>query len=261
MCLIFLSIDDHPKYKLIVAANRDEFYQRKTAPVAEWQDHPNVIGGRDLEAHGTWMAMTKDGKIGMVTNYRDLKNINPNAPSRGHLVTDFLFNNDNPEPYLKEIHLKASAYNGFNLIIGSADQLYYYSNYQSRIKKLTKGFYGLSNHLLETPWPKVARGKEKMGAVLSKADVDPHAIFNVLLDERIAADDQLPDTGLDIERERALSAMFIKTPNYGTRCSTVVLVDNNNTVSYIERVYDLKTFAFSEKVFSWKLNITQLQNG
>jgi uncharacterized protein with NRDE domain len=253
MCLIFISVNDHPKYKLIVAANRDEFYQRKTAAVSEWHDHPGVIGGRDMEAQGTWMAMTKGGKIGMVTNYRDLKNINPSAPTRGQLVTDFLFNDYDTESYLKEIHLKASQYNGFNLVIGSLDELYYYSNYQSKIVKLNKGFYGLSNHLLDTPWPKVKRGKEKMKSVLSQSDPRPSALFEVLTDEKIAPDDQLPSTGLDIERERALSAMFIKSPNYGSRCSTVVLVDNDNNVSYIERVYDLETFDHTEKEFDWKI--------
>jgi uncharacterized protein with NRDE domain len=149
--------------------------------------------------------------------------------------------------------LKASQYNGFNLVIGSLDELYYYSNYQSKIVKLNKGFYGLSNHLLDTPWPKVKRGKEKMKSVLSQSDPRPSALFEVLTDEKIAPDDQLPSTGLDIERERALSAMFIKSPNYGSRCSTVVLVDNDNNVSYIERVYDLETFDHTEKEFDWKI--------
>lgn len=253
MCLIFLSVNDHPKYKLIVAANRDEFYKRKTAAVSQWHDHPDVIGGRDLEAQGTWMAMTEGGKIGMVTNYRDLKNINPNAPTRGQLVTDYLFNGYEAESYLKDVHLKALQYNGFNLVIGLLDELYYYSNYQSKIIKLHNGFYGLSNHLLDTPWPKVKRGKEKMRSVLSQSHLDPGALFEVLKDENIASDDQLPNTGLDIERERALSAMFIKSPDYGSRCSTVVLVDNNNNVSYIERVYDLETFDHTEREFNWKV--------
>ncbi len=253
MCLIFISINDHPKYKLIVAANRDEFYARNTAAVSVWLDHPDVIGGRDLEAQGTWMAMTKGGKIGMVTNYRDLKNLKLNAPTRGLLVTDFLFNGYKAEPYLKDVDLKASQYNGFSLLVGSIDELYYYSNYQSRIIKLTQGFYGLSNHLLDTPWPKVKRGKEKMASVLTSHDFGSSALFEVLRDEKIAPDNQLPNTGLDIERERAVSAMFIKSPNYGSRCSTVVLVDKENNVSYSERVYNPETFDHTEKEFKWKV--------
>jgi len=249
MCLIFISLNNHPQYKLIVAANRDEFYQRKTTPAHYWKDHSQILGGRDLEANGTWMAMTKSGKIGMVTNYRDLKNINPNAPTRGHLVSDFLANGDQAAPYLKEVHRKAAEYNGFNLVVGEVNDLYYYSNYQSKIVKLEAGFFGLSNHLLDTPWPKVQKGKEKMLPAISAGTVDPNKLFEILRDEQIAPDDQLPNTGLDIERERALSAMFIKTPNYGSRSSTVILVDNKNRVTFQERVYNLETFDYTESKF------------
>ena len=252
MCLIFLSINNHPKYKLIIAANRDEFYARKTAAADYWKDFPKIIGGRDLEAMGTWMAMTKSGKIGMVTNYRDLKNINPNAPTRGLLVSDFLINDYQSEEYLKEIHLKADQYNGFNLLVGTIGQLYYYSNYQSKIIKLEAGTYGLSNSLLDTPWPKVKRGKEIFSSAINHYEIAIESIFEILEDESIAPDDQLPNTGLDIERERALSAMFIKTPNYGSRCSTVVLVDKDNQVSYSERVYDLETFDFNQQEFHFE---------
>ena len=160
MCLIFISTNNHPNYKLVVAANRDEFYSRKTSPARYWPDYPEIVGGRDLEAQGTWMAMAKSGKIGMVTNYRDLKNINPNAPTRGLLVSDFLINGSDPDEYLKDIHLKADLYNGFNLVIGNPDQLFYYSNYQSKIQQLKPGNYGLSNALLDTPWPKVHEVKK-----------------------------------------------------------------------------------------------------
>lgn len=253
MCLIFISINNHPKYKLVVVANRDEFYARNTAAADYWSDHKEILGGRDLQAKGTWMAMTKKGKIGMVTNYRDLKNINPHAPSRGHLVSDFLLNGDDALAYLKEIHVSANHYNGFNLVIGKADELYYYSNYQTKIKKLENGFHGLSNHLLDTPWPKVQRGKEKIQSIIARDIVLPIDLFEVMRDEQIAPDNQLPDTGLEIERERALSAMFIKTPQYGSRCSTVILIDRQNNVTFSERVYDLKTFAFADKRFDWQL--------
>lgn len=253
MCLIFLSINDHPKYKLIIAANRDEFYARKTAAADYWTDHPEIVGGRDLEAMGTWMAMTKSGKIGMVTNYRDLKNLNPNAPTRGLLVSDFLTNDYQSEEYLKELHLKADQYNGFNLLVGDMNELYYYSNYQSKILKLEAGTYGLSNALLDTPWPKVKKGKEKFALAIGEDVIEVDRLFQMLQDEGIALDNELPDTGLDLERERALSAMFIKTPNYGSRCSTVVLVDRNNQISYSERVYNLKTFEFSRRDYTFKV--------
>lgn len=254
MCLIFISIKDHPRYKLIVAANRDEFYKRKTAPASYWDDFPEVLGGRDLEAQGTWMAMTRSGKVAMVTNYRDLTNINPAAPSRGQLVSEYLFNGYNPDEYLKEIHEVAHQYNGFNLVIGNHEDLYYYSNYQSKIIRLESGFYGLSNHLLDTPWPKVKKGKAKMEPILKQERIDPIMLFEILRDEEIAPDHELPKTGLELERERALSAMFIKTPNYGSRCSTVILVDKENKIDFIERVYDLNNFDYTEQRFTWTID-------
>lgn len=251
MCLIFLSVQDHPHYKLIVAANRDEFYQRKTAPADYWQDHPEILGGRDLEAHGTWMAMNKKGHIAMVTNYRDIRNIKPVAPSRGALVTNYLLETGSPENYLNQLVLKDDAYNGFNLIVGSAEELWYHSNYKKGVYRLSPGLYGLSNHLLDTPWPKVERGLEKMREILTADEISSDSLFEVLVDDVIASDDKLPDTGVGLERERALSSMFIKSPGYGTRCSTVVLVDKSNNVQFSERVYDLKTFASTQRDFNF----------
>src|SRR5882762_1670383 len=257
MCLIFLSLHQHKTYKLIVAANRDEFYARKTVAAEFWSDHPEIVGGRDLEARkpdgtcGTWMAMNKNGRIAMVTNYRDLKNIKSIAPSRGHLVTDFLLSDESPEKYLKSIEPNASLYNGFNLIVGNAEELFYLSNYKKGIVKIEDGFHGLSNHLLDTLWPKVTKGKEKMKPLFGEKKIKSAKILDALYDEQQAPDDQLPDTGVGLERERMLSSMFIKSPNYGSRCSTVVTIDQQNKAQFIERVYDLKTFEFTEKSFSF----------
>lgn len=253
MCLIFLSLNNHPNYKLIVAANRDEFYARKTAPAHFWEDNPNILGGRDLEASGTWMAMNKNGKISLVTNYRDPANINPHAPSRGQLVSDFLINNDSLEEYLKKVHANGSEYNGFNLLTGNPDELYYLSNYKSGIQKLESGIYGLSNHLLDTPWPKVKRGKEKFGRAVSKSVIDPEVFFEFLYDEQRADDPLLPDTGIGLERERALSSMFIKSDGYGTRCSTIVLIDRKNNVLYSERTYNVATFEHNTLSFQFQI--------
>ncbi len=253
MCLIFISIRNHPTYKLIVAANRDEFYQRKTEPASFWTDHPGIVGGRDLEASGTWMAMSKNGKISMVTNYRDPLNINPKAPSRGQLVSDYLLNGSPPKEYLKSIKVNGKVYNGFNLIVGSADELYYYSNYAEAVEEIQPGLHGLSNHLLNTPWPKVNKGKEKMKSILASTDIDPVKLFDLLYDDSKAADEKLPETGVGLERERMLSSMFIKSPGYGTRCSTVVMIDHANDVYFSERVYDLKTFEYTSRVFEFKI--------
>lgn len=253
MCLIFLSLNNHPSYKLIVAANRDEFYQRQTAPADFWADQPNIVGGRDLEASGTWMGMNKNGRISMVTNYRDLKNLKQQAPSRGALVSDYLIGEELPETYLKKIEPQASAYNGFNLLVGDSHSLYYLSNYKEGVHRLESGIYGLSNALLDTPWPKVERGKQNFEQVIKHSVIDANQLFELLRDEQRSPDEKLPDTGVGLERERMLSSMFIKSPNYGTRCSTVLLVDKQHQVTYMERVYDLQTFDFTTRTFTFSL--------
>ncbi len=252
MCLIFLALNHHPAYKLIVAANRDEFYNRKTAAAGYWNDFPHIIGGRDLEAQGTWMAMTTSGKISMLTNYRDPHHIRPDAPSRGHLVADFLENDVTAADYMKHVEIHSKEYNGFNLIVGTPGELLYHSNYKEGVVRIESGLHGLSNHLLNTPWPKVERGKQKLSALLTNQTVEAEQLFEFLYDDRTATEN-LPDTGIGIERERALSSMFIKTPNYGSRCSTVVLVDHHDHVQFSERVYDLTTFRYSLSQFEFNI--------
>ncbi|MEK6780060.1 MAG: NRDE family protein [Bacteroidota bacterium] len=254
MCLIFFSLKQHPVYKLIIAANRDEFYNRQTAVADFWLDYPNILGGRDLEANGTWMGMTKSGKISLLTNYRDPKNLNPNAPSRGCLVSDYLEQKIPLVDYLKQIEPRAHEYNGFNLLVGNPEEFFYLSNYKTGIDKITSGLYGLSNHLLETPWPKVMRGKQKLEELLKSNLVTSQKLFEFLYDEEQASDDQLPETGIGLERERVLSSMFIKSPDYGSRCSTVILVDQQNQVEFSERVYNLNTFEHSTKTFRFSID-------
>jgi uncharacterized protein with NRDE domain len=253
MCLIFISIHQHPDYKLIIAANRDEFYNRKTAAADYWKENPNILGGRDLEAHGTWLGVTRTGRISLLTNYRDPAHINPNAPSRGLLVSNYLESKDNPEVYLSDVVKKGNQYNGFNLLVGSCDEMWYYSNYGQGMKRLNSGLHGLSNHLLDTPWPKVKRGKELLKPLLVKRPVSAEDLFDFLLDDKRADDQDLPDTGIGIERERALSSMFIKSPGYGSRCSTVIMVDKVNNLFFAERVFDTETFAFTERKFDFKI--------
>lgn len=254
MCLIFIALKNHSKFKLVVAANRDEFYDRQTAPASFWKDHPDILGGRDLEAMGTWLGVTKSGRICMVTNFRDMKNINPNAPSRGKLVTDFLLDKTTGEEYLKKVETRAKKYNGFSLIAGTFDSLYYLSNFKDGIILLNSGLFGLSNHLLETPWPKVEKGKSELQVLLKAPHINADDLFRILSDEKISADAQLPDTGVGLELERALSAAFIKSPGYGTRSSTVILVDYNNHVAFHERVYDPVTSGFNNQSFQYTIS-------
>lgn len=253
MCLIFIALKNHPKYKLVVAANRDEVYGRETAPASFWTDHPQIVGGRDLEAMGTWLGMTKSGRIAMVTNFRDLRNIKAKAPSRGKLVTDYLLEKTSAETYLEKLEVHAKDYNGFSLIAGTSDSLFYLSNYKDGIIQLNSGLFGLSNHLLETPWPKVERGKLQIQKLLKAPELSVNDLFRVLSDETISPDENLPDTGVGVDLERLLSPAFIKSDGYGTRSSTVILVDYSDHVSFNERVYDPSTSTFSYRTFQFAI--------
>ena len=235
-------------------ANRDEFYERPTSKADFWDDHPDLLAGRDLEANGTWMGVTRQGRISMLTNYRDLANIKPNAPSRGHLVSDFLTAPFKPKNYLETLEQAGRKYNSYNIVLGTIDDLWYYSNEGERIYQLGSGVYGLSNHLLNTEWPKVTKGKEKLEHLLSSDDFGPSNLFDAMFDDNIAPDNQLPDTGVGLERERWLSSMFIKSPKYGTRCSSAIMVDNDNNLQFVERTYDLNTFDFTEVNKKFKIS-------
>jgi uncharacterized protein with NRDE domain len=235
MCLILLAHDAHPRCRLVVAANRDEFYERPTAPAAWWPDAPEVLAGRDLRGGGTWMGVTRGGRFAAVTNFRDTAPAAPDAPSRGHLVGGFLRGAGSPDAYLRALAPRAGEYAGFNLLVGEGEELRYLGNRGGAARALAPGVYGLSNALLDTPWPKVERGKAGLAAALAGGDIDPEALFGVLWDAEPAPDGRLPDTGVGMERERMLSSPFIRSPEYGTRASTVLLVGRDGRVSFTER--------------------------
>lgn len=238
MCLLLLAIKAHPVYKLVIAANRDEYYDRPTAPASFWDHRPDLLAGRDLRAGGTWFGITKKGRIAAVTNYRDPVSLKSHAPSRGELVSDFLTGKETPEEYLAGLNLKAGGYNGFNLIVGTKDQIYWYSNRGNGTLCLVPGIYGVSNHLLDTSWPKVSRGKAALEEALSdQTGPSPESLFDMLFDRSIPGDDSLPDTGVGLEWERILSSIFISSPNYGTRSSTLLLIDQNDHVTFMERTH------------------------
>ncbi|MEM7107588.1 MAG: NRDE family protein [Bacteroidota bacterium] len=252
MCLILFSHQNHPTYRLVVAANRDEFYRRPTEVAKFWKDQPTVLAGQDVEAGGTWMGLSKSGRFSMLTNYRDPQNIQSSAPSRGRLVSNYLINEKDPESYLQEIEEAGQRYNGFNLICGSRDDLYYYGNYQSGVHRVNPGTHGLSNALLDTPWPKVIKGKAKLDQVLQKEVIDIESLFALLFDDVKADESDLPDTGVGLEHEKMLSPVFIKSPNYGTRCSTAVLITHANEILFAERTYDINDFSSSTVSFQFK---------
>lgn len=238
MCLITFALDAHPAYRLVVAANRDEFYARPTAPAAWWADAPDVLAGRDLREGGTWMGVTRAGRFSAVTNYRDPGLAQKAAaPSRGALVADFLRGAADAESYIRGLEARAGEYNGFNLLVGDDGGLFYLSNRTEGVRRLEPGVYGLSNALLDTPWPKVVRAKRAMADALALAEGDAWdaPLWEALADRVIAADDSLPDTGVGAERERLLSPPFIRTDVYGTRASSVMTIARDGEVRFIER--------------------------
>lgn len=237
MCLIVFSYKEHPQYDLIFAANRDEFYNRPTEPAKFWDEQPDVLAGKDLKAGGTWLGITRRGSFSALTNYRDMAVSKDNPPSRGHLVLDYLTNGSDPKAYLEKVDEKAELYNGFNLLAGTPDELMYYSNELQKIEQLSPGLYGLSNHLLNTPWPKVEQARKDLQQAIDQDEITEERLFELLKHDVPAPDDTLPSTGLSLELERAVSSVFIKTKGYGTRASTVVLIDKEGHVTFSERRY------------------------
>ena len=238
MCLILFSYKLHPDYRLILAANRDEFYDRPTASLDYWSDHPDVLAGRDLKGNGTWLGITRNGRLAAVTNYREPAPHRDNAPSRGILIRDFLIGNSSPEHYLKAVSKKSKAYNGFNLIAGDPSGLYYYSNRASHVRRLQPGLYGISNHLIDTAWPKIQRGKDLLQGQLSgRKKIDIEKIWGILADQWLPADKALPDTGVGLEWERILAPLFISSPDYGTRSSSIVLMEYSGRTTFMERTH------------------------
>ena len=238
MCLILFSYELHPDYRLILAANRDEFYSRPTASLDYWLDHPAVLAGRDLKGNGTWLGVTRSGRLAAITNYRESAAHMQDAPSRGILIRDFLTENSSPERYLKTVSKKSEAYNGFNLIAGDPSGLYYYSNRAGRVRQLQPGLYGISNHLIDTAWPKIQRGKGLLKDQLSgREKIDIEKIWQVLADRSLPADEQLPDTGVGLQWERILAPLFISSPEYGTRSSSIVLMEYSGRTTFMERTF------------------------
>lgn len=242
MCLILIGWHAHPGFPLIIAANRDEFFTRPSKPVHFWADSPDILAGRDLSAGGTWMGITRQGRFAALTNYREPAKTRLDAPSRGTLVSNFLRSRESAADYLTALDASGSAiYSGFNLLCGSlADGLWHYSNRHdlpgTAIKRLEAGIYGLSNHLLDTPWPKVAKGKSALTLALSALPREA-PLFDLLRDESICEDSELPRTGVSLDWERTLSAAFVRTPSYGTRACTVLRLDQEKFVSFDEQTW------------------------
>jgi uncharacterized protein with NRDE domain len=238
MCLILFSYNTHPDYTLVFAANRDEFYDRPSQPLAFWEDSPDILAGRDLEGGGTWLGLTVSGRIAAITNFRDTSSIIENAPSRGLLVSRFLSGSQSARHYLENIKTSKMPYNGFNLLVGDSSGLFYYSNRGGTIQKISPGIYGLSNDLLNTPWPKVQKGKAMLEELLvTENHLDGFKILDILKDTTVPPDKMLPDTGVGLERERMLSPLFIESDVYGTMSSSVILVKQTGEALFLEQTH------------------------
>ena len=240
MCLLVFAWMNHPRYRLVVAANRDEFHDRPAAPLGWWAGNDRVLAGRDLRAGGTWIGVTRNGRFGAVTNFREVE-APPvaDAPSRGGLVPDYLAGETTPGGYLEKLNGAAAACAGFDLVAGDRESLQYLAKrFSASPRRLEPGNYGLGNHALDTPWPRLMRARERFDGALAADRPGVGELFELLADREPATGAALPGSGLPHDLERAMSAPFVLHERYGTRCSTVLLAGHDGRTVAAERRYD-----------------------
>jgi len=239
VCLILFAWQAHPRYSLVVAANRDEFHQRPSAAADFWEDDPHILAGRDLQAGGTWLGITRSGRFAAITNYREpLVPETPLERSRGHLVRDYLNDDGAPLPYARELLSQGSAYSGFNLLLGTPGSLAWVSNRSDEALTVSAGSHGLSNHLLDTDWPKVHSGRARLDKLLEDENLEPEALFELLTDQALTPGEIPERLEERLAPEQLMKHYFIVSPVYGTRCSTVLLVGRDGSVQFVERQFD-----------------------
>lgn len=252
MCLIVFAYDSHPVYQLILGANRDEFRERPTEPAGFWADAPHILAGRDKRAGGTWLGVTTGGRLAAIANYRDPRQQVDDPPSRGMLVAGFLKETrQTPEAFHGMLNRDGARYDGFNLLYGTVSELQYFTNRGGSSGPVSPGVHALSNHLLDTGWPKAVVARERLETIVQQAEIDPEQMFQALADPAPFAEG-LPDTGIGPERERFLSPVFIDGEEYGTRSTTVLLIDRSGGVVFMERTFthtpltpETRRFAFT----------------
>ena len=239
MCLILIAWRAHPRYPLIVAANRDEFYARPTRPARRWPGTSGMIAGQDLEAGGSWMGVDADGRFAAVTNFRELEQGPADARSRGELVTDYLLGDAPAERFLADLAKRADRYRGYNLLLTDGNELYCASNRGSPISRLPAGVHGVSNGALDSDWPKVKRGRQLLAGAIDRTEPNPGKLLELLRDRAQPADEALPDTGVGLEWERLLGTIVIDGTlagrGYGTRSASVLLLDSQGRGQFVER--------------------------
>lgn len=234
MCLLFCCRSSFLGYPFVLLANRDEYYHRPTAAAEFWTESPEILAGRDLEHNGTWLGVTREGRWAALTNFREVAGNSDH--SRGELVAEYLKWNKSLDDFIKHLTNVSQRYSGFNLMFGDTQSARWFSNRGGSLKTLGSGIFGLSNHLLDTPWPKVEQGKRKLHQSTQQLVIDE--LFSILNDQGTYPDDMLPDTGVSSAFERLLSSAFIRGDEYGTRSSTLITIDDDNQLYFEERTYD-----------------------
>ncbi len=238
MCLVLIAWRVHPRYPLIVAANRDEFYARPTLPAQRWPGASGMIAGQDLEAGGSWMGVDAAGRFAAVTNFRELEQGPAEARSRGELVTDYLLCDAPAESYLAGLIERANHYRGYNLLLADGEDLYCASNRGAPTRRLPPGIHGVCNGPLDSDWPKVKRGRQLLAKAIDHTEPSPKQLFELLRDQTQPADEALPDTGVGLESERLLGTIAIDGTlagrNYGTRSASVLLLDAQGCGQFVE---------------------------
>jgi uncharacterized protein with NRDE domain len=255
MCILFVAVNQHKDYPLIIAANRDEFFERPTSASSFWDTQPNLLAGKDDKAGGTWMGITSSGRLAALTNIRDPQKINPEAATRGELVRNYLQGTQHTDDYLNELQHNRANYNGYNLLFGPWQNLSVYNNHLNQTQELGSGVYGLSNASLNSPWPKINKGTFRLEEYCHDGHpIETDKLFALLRDSTQAADAHLPQTGVPLDWERRLSSIFILGKDYGTRSSTVLLIDKNQHVTWQERSFDNNTVCIAERKYNFNIN-------
>jgi len=254
MCLIVFAYNCHPEYRLILGANRDEYRDRPADAACFWPDAPHLLAGRDRRAGGAWLGISTSGKLAAITNYRDPSQQLIDPPSRGGLVAGFLKDSlVTTEGFQQVLNRDSRLYDGFNLLYGTVDDLHYFTNRGGSSGPVTSGLHGISNHLLDTRWPKLTVARSRLKELLQFNRIDPELLFEALSDSTPFAYRVLPDTGIGPERERLLSPIFIADEVYGTRSTTVLLVDRDGGVTFIERTFDHAQTLLSTQRYSFRI--------
>lgn len=258
MCLIAFALDSHPRYRLVLMANRDEYRDRPTEPAAFWEDAPQVLAGRDRQAGGTWLGITKGGKIAAITNYRDPRQQVADAPSRGTLVAKYLRDETMTAADLHYyLQKNGERYDGFNLIYGTIAELHYFTNRGGSSGPVPAGIHGLSNHLLDTRWPKLVEARARLELLLQHEELSLDDLLRAMVDPSPFADELLPDTGIGPDFERFLSPLFITGDRYATRSTTVITVSRAGVVNFCEQNHDEPAAPLAR--FSFKIPLTEKQ--